>query len=296
MGTADIIPGISGGTIAFITGIYSQWLGAIVSINPIFVKNLLRLDWKSALAEIHLRFLLTLFLGIAVAILTTARVMHYFINNHAVLTWSLFFGLILASIFVVGKEIDSWQGPTIFCAGAGGAESAFLIVGMIPVTTPETWWFLVFSGIIVICAMVLPGLSGSFLLLILGKYEFVIGAIKNPFNFENLLVISLFTAGGLIGIVSFSRILKFFLSHYRQVTMAFLTGVMIGAMRKIWPWKEVLESKVVQGETHVLQEQNILPTKFDSQFLLAMILMIAGVVVVLILEKLSQRRIASSSP
>ena len=295
MGTADIIPGISGGTIAFITGIYSQWLGAIVSINLIFVKKLLRLDWKSALAEIHLRFLLTLFLGIAVAILTTARVMHYFINNHAVLTWSLFFGLILASIFVVGKEIDSWQGPTIFLAGAG-VLSAFLIVGMIPVTTPDTWWFLVFSGIIVICAMVLPGLSGSFLLLILGKYEFVIGAIKNPFNFENLLVIFLFTAGGLIGIVSFSRILKFFLSRYRQATMAFLTGMMIGAMRKIWPWKEVIESKVVKGETYVLQEQNILPTKFDSHFLLAVILMIAGVVFVLLLEKISQRRIASSSP
>ncbi len=295
MGTADIIPGVSGGTIAFITGIYSQWLGAIVSINLTFVKNLLRLEWKSALAEIHLRFLLTLFLGIAVAILTTARVMHYFINNHAVLTWSLFFGLILASIFVVGKEIDSWQGPTIFFAGAGGL-GAFLIVGMIPVTTPETWWFLVFSGIIVICAMVLPGLSGSFLLLILGKYEFVMGAIKNPFNFENLLVIFLFAAGGLIGIVSFSRVLKFFLSHYRQATMALLTGVMIGAMRKIWPWKEVLESKVIKGETHVLQEQNILPTKFDSQFLLAVILMIVGVVFVLILEKLSQRKIASSSP
>ena len=295
MGTADIIPGVSGGTIAFITGIYSQWLGAIVSINLIFVKNLLRLEWKSALAEIHLRFLLTLFLGIAVAILTTARVMHYFINNHAILTWSLFFGLILASIFVVSKEIDSWRGPTIFFAGTGGL-SAFLMVGMIPVTTPETWWFLVFSGIIVICAMVLPGLSGSFLLLILGKYEFVIEAIKNPFNFENLLVIFLFASGVFIGIVSFSRVLKFFLSHYRQVTMAFLTGVMIGAMRKIWPWKEVLESKVIKGETYVMQEQNILPTKFDSQFLLAVILMIVGVVFVLILEKLSQRKIASSSP
>ena len=295
MGTADIIPGVSGGTIAFITGIYSQWLGAIVSINLIFVKNLLRLEWKSALAEIHLRFLLTLFLGIAVAILTTARVMHYFINNHAILTWSLFFGLILASIFVVSKEIDSWRGPTIFFAGTGGL-SAFLMVGMIPVSTPETWWFLVFSGIIVICAMVLPGLSGSFLLLILGKYEFVIEAIKNPFNFENLLVIFLFASGVFIGIVSFSRVLKFFLSHFRQATMAFLTGVMIGAMRKIWPWKEVLESKVIKGETYVMQEQNILPTKFDSQFLLAVILMIVGVVFVLILEKLSQRKIASSSP
>ena len=295
MGTADIIPGVSGGTIAFITGIYSQWLGAIVSINLIFVKNLLRLEWKSALAEIHLRFLLTLFLGIAAAIFTTARVMHYFINNHAILTWSLFFGLILASIFVVSKEIDSWRGPTIFFAGTGGL-SAFLMVGMIPVSTPETWWFLVFSGIIVICAMVLPGLSGSFLLLILGKYEFVIEAIKNPFNFENLLVIFLFASGVFIGIVSFSRVLKFFLSHFRQATMAFLTGVMIGAMRKIWPWKEVLESKVIKGETYVMQEQNILPTKFDSQFLLAVILMIVGVVFVLILEKLSQRKIASSSP
>ncbi len=294
MGTADIVPGVSGGTIAFISGIYSQWLGAIVSINLVFVRSLLRFEWKSALAEIHLRFLLPLLFGIGVAIVSTARLMHYLITTHAVLTWSLFFGLILASIFIVGKEIDSWQGTTILFAGGGGL-SAYFIVGVIPLTTPETWWFLVFSGIIVICAMVLPGLSGSFLLLILGKYEFVTGAVKNPFNLDNMLVIFLFALGCVIGIVGFSRILKSLLSHYRSATMALLTGVMVGAMRKIWPWKEILESKVIHGEIHILEEQNILPAQFDIQLLLAVILMIVGIVLVLVLAKISQRTMESSS-
>ena len=294
MGTADIIPGVSGGTIAFITGIYSQWLEAIVSINLVFVKKLLRLKWKSALAEIHLRFLLPLLFGISIAIVSTARLMHYLMTSHAVLTWSLFFGLILASIFVVSKEIDSWQGTPFLFAGVGGL-CAFFVVGMIPVSTPETWWFLVCCGIVVICAMVLPGLSGSFLLLILGKYEFVTGAIKNPLNLDNMLVIFLFVLGCLIGIVGFSRILKSFLKHYRSATMALLTGVMIGAMRKVWPWKEALESKVIHGEVHVLREQNILPAQIDGQFFMAVLLMIVGVVIVLLLEKLWQRTMESSS-
>ena len=287
MGSADIIPGVSGGTIAFITGIYSQWLAAITSINLAFFKKVLRLDLKGALAEIHLRFLFPLLLGIGIAIVSTARLMHYLITQHGVLTWSLFFGLILASIYVVGKEIERWKGNTFVFVGIG-ALGAFFIVGLIPVTTPESWWFILLSGIIAICAMVLPGLSGSFILLILGKYEFVTGAIKNPFNLENIVIILLFASGCVVGIMGFSRILKFFLNNYRDATMALLTGVMIGAMRKVWPWKEVLEEKVIRGKVHVLQEQNILPLQFDTQVMFALILMLFGIAFVLLLEKFSR--------
>ncbi len=293
MGSADIIPGVSGGTIAFITGIYSHWLAAIASINLVFVKKLISFDWKGALAEIHVRFLLALLLGIGIAILSTARLMHYLITTHPVLTWSLFFGLILASILVVGKEIENWKGSSLVFVGVG-AVSAYVVVGLIPVTTPESWWFILFSGIIAICAMVLPGLSGSFILLILGKYEFITGAIKNPFQLDNIVIIVLFGCGCVIGIIGFSRILKYFLAHYRNATMGILTGFMIGAMRKVWPWKEVLETKVIRGKVHVLQEQNILPPQFDSQLIFAIALIMIGFAFVLFLEKMSQSARTSS--
>ncbi len=287
MGTADIIPGVSGGTIAFITGIYDQLLAAISSVNVTFVKKLLQFDLKGALSEIHLRFLITLFIGIAVAIVSTARVMHYLINEHPVPTWALFFGLIAASIIVVGKTIEEWNGVTLLAMGIGGV-TAYFIVGLIPVTTPEAPWFIFFSGMIAICAMILPGLSGSFLLLILGKYAFVTGAIKNPFNLDNIVIIITFASGCLVGLLGFARILKYLLNHYHTWTMAFLTGIMIGAMRKVWPWKEVLETVEIRGKVHVLAEQNVLPT-LDAQFALAAVLMVIGFVLVMGLERISNK-------
>lgn len=287
MGAADIIPGVSGGTIAFITGIYSQWLEAIASVNLIFVKKFFRFDWKGALAEVHVRFIVPLLFGIALAIVSVARLMNYLISSHAVLTWSLFFGLILASIYIVSKEIKRWRGSTLVFVAAG-AVGAYWVVGLIPVATPETWWFLLFSGMIAICAMVLPGLSGAFILLVLGKYEFVTGALKNPFALENLFIIFFFVCGCLIGIIGFSRLLKFFLTHYHDLTLALLTGVMVGAMRKIWPWKEVLETKIIRGKTHVLQEQNVLPSQLDSQVFWAVLLMLIGMAFVFFLDKFSR--------
>lgn len=287
MGSADVIPGVSGGTIAFITGIYTQWLEAIASVNLIFVKKFFNLEWKAALAEAHLRFILPLLLGIALAIVSIARLMNYFIKSHAVLTWSLFFGLILASIYVVSKEIERWD-VKAFAFTAIGAGAAYFVVGLIPVATPETGWFLFLCGIIAICAMVLPGLSGAFLLLILGKYEFITAALKNPFHLDNTLTLLVFIFGCLTGIIGFSRLLKFFLNHHRNVTMALLTGVMMGAMRKIWPWKEVLETKVIRGKTHVLQEQNTFPAQIDAQVLLAVILMLIGMAFVFFLDKFSR--------
>ena len=287
MGTADIIPGVSGGTIAFITGIYEQLLAAISSVNIVFFKKLLSLDLKGAMAEIHLRFLLPLFLGIGVAIVSTARLMHYLIKEHPVLTWSMFFGLIAASIIVVGKTIENWQSGAPFVVI--GAVAAYFIVGLIPVTTPETWWFILLSGMIAICAMILPGISGSFILLILSKYEFVTGAIKNPFNVDNLVIIFIFSCGCAIGLLGFARVLKYLLSRYHNATMALLTGVMIGAMRKVWPWKEVLETKMIRGKVHVLQEQNVFPSQLDTQVIMAIGLMVLGFVLVMALDRYASR-------
>jgi putative membrane protein len=288
MGGADIIPGVSGGTIAFITGIYSQLVDAIRSFDTLFVRRLLRLDLKGALAEVHARFLACLLFGILTAIVTMAGFMNFMLNNHPVEIWSLFFGLIAASIFVVGREIKPLNAVNMGFVLLG-AVGSYLLVGMIPVSTPETPAFIFLCGSIAICAMILPGISGAFLLLMLGKYEYVTRTLKNPFLWDNFVVIATFAAGAALGIVLFSRVLHFLLSRWHAATVSVLTGFMIGALRKVWPWKEVLESAVIRGKMHVLRTQNVLPDGFTGEVALAVGLFAVGVLVVVVLERLSNR-------
>ncbi|RJP86909.1 MAG: DUF368 domain-containing protein [Desulfobacteraceae bacterium] len=286
MGAADTVPGVSGGTIALITGIYDDLLSAIKSANFKVAGSLLRLDFKDVLSELHVRFILPLFLGIAIAILSLARLMVYLLANHATLTWSLFFGLIAASIWVVGKQVEKWTLGTgaLFLAGSG---AAFVIVNLMPASTPEDLWFVFVSGMLAICAMILPGLSGAFILLILGKYEFIIATLKNPFLLENLVIIVVFASGCAIGLAGFARVLKILLQKYHSLTLAFLAGLMFGSMRKIWPWKETLETSMIHGKLRVLKESNIWPQTGDSDLVFAVCLIITGFVVVMVLERLS---------
>ena len=287
MGTADIIPGVSGGTVAFITGIYAQLLAGIKSFDLAAVKAILRLDFASAVSGVHLKFLVPLFFGIAVAVVSTSRLMNYLLAHHPVPLWSLFFGLIAASILVVWRKVKVKNAAALGSLVVG-TLLGWLIVGLIPVRTPEALWFIFVSGLIAICAMILPGISGAFILLILGKYEYVTGALKNPFALDNMLIIAVFLAGAAVGIASFSRLLHWLFSRWHDLTVACLTGFMLGAMRKIWPWKEVLESKVIRGKVHVLAEQNILPQAFDGVFWLAVALAAAGFLAVLMLESLTK--------
>ncbi len=289
MGGADIIPGVSGGTIAFITGIYEQLVDAIRSFDAAFVRRLLALDVPGALASAHLRFILVLLFGILTAVVTMASVMNHMLHAHPVEIWSLFFGLIAASIFVVGREIRPLSAGNLFFV-ALGALGSYLLVGMIPVSTPETLPFIFLCGAIAICAMILPGISGAFLLLMLGKYEYVTRTLKAPFAADNFGVIAVFAAGAATGIVLFSRILHFLLSRYHAATISVLTGFMIGALRKVWPWKEVLESAVIRGKMHVLREQNVLPAHLGGEVFQALVLAALGVAVVLVLERLSRER------
>lgn len=289
MGSADIIPGVSGGTIALITGIYEKLLQAIKSINITACKHLLKFDIKGFVSEVHLRFLLSLFLGISVAILSLARIMNYLLHHYPVYTWSLFFGLITASIFVVGHKILNWSMSACLLLAAG-ALTAYLIVNMIPVSTPETMAFIFTSGFIAICAMILPGLSGAFILLILGKYEFITGTLKNPFILENMLVIIVFCAGCAAGLLSFSRLLNYLIQKYYDQSLAFLTGLMVGSMTKIWPWKEAIATKMIRGKVHVLSERNILPGSLDAEFYSALFLAGIGLAIVFTLEKLSKQQ------
>ena len=287
MGSADVIPGVSGGTIALITGIYEDLIGALKSIDASMVAKVLSFDLKGALARVHIRFLLSLFVGIGIAIISLARLMNFLLNHHPVLTWSLFFGLIAASILVVSRQVANWGARTGISLVAGTAAAAF-IVNLIPVTTPEALWFILLCGIIAICAMILPGISGAFILLILGKYEFITATLKNPFVPHNLMIIIIFCLGCLIGLLSFSRLLNYLLTNFRSLTMAFLTGLMVGSMPKIWPWKEILETKIVRGKSHVIWGANIMPETMSAEVLLALLLAITGFMTVLIIERLAR--------
>ncbi len=292
MGTADVVPGVSGGTVAFITRIYDPLLCAIASFDLNALARLLRGRLTEALAGLHLRFLLALGFGIASAILSTARLMHYLLTTHPVATWALFCGLIVASILVVGREITDWRGgvPMLVL----GTVVAYGIVGLIPVQTPDTPLIVFLCGMVAICAMILPGLSGAFLLLILGKYATVTGALRNPFDEGNLLLLAVFAAGCLVGLLGFSRILKLCLERFQNLTMALLTGLMVGALRKVWPWKEVLETELIRGKEYVLREANVLP-EADGGLLLALGLAATGFVLVLALDRWSRREEASAS-
>ena len=287
MGCADIIPGVSGGTIALITGIYESLLRAIKSIDRQVFADLAHLRVASALERMHLRFLMTLLLGIASALFTLAQLIHYLLDHFGVQTAALFFGLIAASIWFVARRVHQWSARH-FIAFFAAAVAAFLLVGMIPVQTPETGWFIFLSGLIGICVMILPGISGAFLLLIMGKYAYLTAALKDPFNTDSLIIIVLFGLGAVVGLAGFSRILSFFLDRYHDVTMAALTGLMAGSLRKIWPWKETLESTVIRGKNYILQEKNVWPADFDAVFWVSMVLFVMGFAVVFALERLGR--------
>lgn len=287
MGSADIVPGVSGGTIALIVGIYSDLIEAIKSADFKMLKQLTRLDVKGALTSFHIRFLLPLLLGISVAIISLSRLVNYLLHHHSVYTWSLFFGLIGASILIVGRQVPVWtRGAWLLFLF--GISVAHLIVNMIPVTTPNTLSFIFLSGVIAICAMILPGLSGAFILLILGKYEYITGCLKNPFLPENMIIIFVFCFGCIVGIVWFSRILHYFLNRYRSLSLAFLAGLMTGSMQKIWPWKEVFAVKLIRGKEHIIWGKSVLPETVTIEIVAAITLMCIGFFVVFLLDRLSR--------
>lgn len=285
MGSADIVPGVSGGTVALISGIYDQLLAAISSGNET-IGNICKGRFQDAASSLHLRFLAVLLGGIGVAIVGLSRLMHYLLAEQPIPTWSLFFGLIVGSILLIGRNITAWcgKGGVAFLLGT---IAAYILVGLIPVQTPESMPFIFLAGMIAICAMILPGISGSFLLLIMGKYQFITGAIKNPLAGDSFQILAVFGTGCLVGILGFSKLLSFLLEKYHNITMAALTGMMLGSMRKIWPWKITTDSIIVRGKTHILSTDNIMPGQIDSELYLALTLAVIGFFLVIILQKMT---------
>lgn len=284
MGCADVVPGVSGGTMAFIMGIYQELIQSIKSFNVDLLKKVLRLDVKAVMDHIPWAFLVCILGGIATAVLSLVHFLSWCLEEHPVHLYSLFFGLILASIVVVGKHAH-WKLRGVISLIAG-IVLAYWLVGQVPHQVENTLPILFFSGMIAITAMILPGISGSFILLILGQYEFVIGAIKD----FNLVVIIVFGLGCVTGLMGFSRILDWLLKNHEQVTMTLLVGFMIGSLRRIWPWKNVVDTMMDRhGDEVVIKADNILPSFSTDGFWLSAGLMVVGVFVILALQKLQKK-------
>ncbi|MDH5581531.1 MAG: DUF368 domain-containing protein [Bdellovibrionales bacterium] len=297
MGIADLIPGVSGGTIAFITGIYEDLLNAIATVNKEVIFKILKFQWKTAAHEMHLKILLPILGGILTAIFSLAKLMHFLLNNHPIPTWGLFFGLITASIIIVGKDLDKTHrihSPTNILWIIIGVVVGYGLVSLIPVHTPENLFFIFLCGVIGITAMILPGISGSFILLILGKYEFITASVKDPFHGNNIITLLVFGCGSVTGLLGFSKILNYLLKHFRKNTLAFLVGLLIGTLKKLWPWKEVLESTVIRGKTRVLREQNFFPADMSFDTLFVFGIMLVGFLAIIFMEYASNHKRTSS--
>lgn len=290
MGAADVVPGVSGGTIAFISGIYEELIGSLNNINFSLLKNLKNEGFKSTWKKVNGPFLLALLSGVFVSIISLAKGVEWLLENHPILLWSFFFGLVLASIIYIGKQIKIKPSDyKLFLAMAVGAVVAYLITTLNPAETSDTNLFLFFAGALAICAMILPGISGSFILVIIGAY----GPVLEALNSRNLKMILIFGAGAVVGLLSFSKLLKWFFEKYHRLTLAVITGFMIGSMNKIWPWKIALTFRTnSKGVKIPLNEESISPFNFDGdpQLLQAIGLMVFGVLIILILEKISTKK------
>lgn len=280
MGAADVVPGVSGGTIAFIVGIYDELINSIKSINlhagRLLCKGRLREFWKT----INGNFLFFLLLGIGISVFSLAKLITYLLETEPVLVWSFFFGLVLASTWFVSKDIKEWNWKTV-SGFLVGAVVAFYITVATPTETPTHLLFIFCCGVIAICAMILPGISGSFILVLLGKYFYIMEAVKTL----DLVVLGVFAVGCFLGITSFSHVLSYALRRFRNVTLAVLSGFMLGSLNKVWPWKAQVK-ELMEGQTIVV-EQNVLPGESLTE---GIVLMLVGFILVYVLEKISARK------
>lgn len=306
MGASDVVPGVSGGTMAFILGIYEELIDSIKSIDLNVIKLLLSFKIKEVFTIVPWQFLLSVLFGILLAIFSLAEGIEWLLKNEPVLIWSFFFGLVIASVFVVKKRITKWSVEPIVAMIVATVVS-FIIVGQIPAETPNALWFIFLSGAIVICAMILPGISGSFILVLLGKYQHILEVVNNvrecgsqviKLDFgalslcsTDILTLGVFAIGAGVGIITFARVLSWLFKEYHDITVAVLMGLMMGSLRKIWPWKETLKTITdSHGELIPIEQINILPPSFTNEVIFAIGLAILGFVLVFGLETLANKK------
>jgi putative membrane protein len=289
MGGADVVPGVSGGTIAFISGIYEELLNSIKAINLPNIRLLLAGKFTRFWQAINGNFLLVLFTGILISIKSLATLLIFLKETYPIQLWSFFWGLIMISSVVVLRQITQWRW-TVILSGIIGVILAVIITSLTPAHTSDSYLMIVLSGVLGISAMILPGISGAFILLILGKYEFILTALSEL----NLLVIGLFILGCLIGIISFVRLISWLLSKYHNMAVALLAGFMMGSLNKLWPWKETIEYRLDRHGNQVpFVDINVMPTKYfevsgqDPVVIQAILFMAIGFFVVVVIEKIA---------
>jgi putative membrane protein len=286
MGAADVVPGVSGGTIAFISGIYEELVGSINNINFSLFKTLRKDGFKSAWEQLNGNFLLALFAGIFISLFSLATIVSWLLENQPILLWSFFFGLVAASIFFVGKEIEKWNAATVIVLMLGAAI-AYFITTLPPNENIHSLPYLFLSGAIAVCAMILPGISGAFILVLLGSYKTILDAVHE----RDLKIVATVGLGAIFGLLSFARILKWMFKHYKNLTLAVLTGFILGSLPKIWPWKRILETKTFGEKVITIAEKNISPFAFEgnNQLLFAIVLAAIGFSLIFILEKVASK-------
>ncbi len=288
MGAADIVPGVSGGTIALISGIYEEFVNSLKSFSSalnVLRKNGIKAAWKHVNGD----FLLALFGGILLSLISLVQFIKYALAEHPILLWSFFFGLILASTYYVAKTVDKWNLQNILAFLIGGVLIYYL-TSISPSESSTAPWFVFVSGALAICAMILPGISGAFILVLLGKYAFIIEALSEA----QIKTIAFFAAGCVTGLLSFSHLLSWMLRHYHNLTIALLSGFMLGSLNKIWPWKRVLEWGVDRhGEKVSVLDMNVMPFNFegDAQLILSIFLAFLGFALIVIFETLAKKKL-----
>ena len=289
MGAADVVPGVSGGTIAFISGIYEELLGSISNVNLKLLKTLKNEGIKAAWKQLNGNFLAALFIGIFVSIVSLAKAIKWMLENEPILLWSFFFGLVLASIIYIAKQITKWNVVSIVVLILG-SFLAYYITTLNPlVSENSSLLFMFLAGAIAICAMILPGISGAFILVLLGAYKPILAAV----NDRDLKTIAAVGLGAIVGLLSFSKVLKWLFAHYKNITLAGLTGFIIGSLNKIWPWKETLTWRTNSHGVEVpFNQQSVSPFSFngDAQLTVAIILAIVGFGLILLMERIAVQK------
>ncbi len=302
MGAADVVPGVSGGTIAFISGIYEELIETIHNIDLGFFSIWKKEGFLKAWRHYNLGFLLALFSGVFISIISLAKLITWLLETYPIMVWSFFFGLVIASIVYVGKQLTNWKMPVITALLLATIVS-YLVTIADPIGSPDNTWFLFFAGFVAIIAMILPGISGAFILLLLGAYTAVIGIVTqfgegittlNSSQFFGALgKLLVFAVGAILGLKVFSRALNWMFKHHKNLTLAVLTGFMIGALNKIWPWKQVLQYRLNHaGQEVPFIERSILPQNYEGepQIMYAIIFAIIGFLTIFLLEKLAVRK------
>lgn len=289
MGGADIIPGVSGGTVALILGIYERLVSAISHLDPTFLSFVAQRKIKEAAAHIDLRFLIPLGCGILVGVVALGSVMHTLLEDYRQFTMAAFFGMIGASCYLVAKLVDRWR-MVEYSLLLGGALFAFWLVSQPAFSNPpDALWYVFVCGAIAICAMILPGISGSFILLILGKYHEITGIIKEVLKLKisaaSLILVATFASGCLIGLISFSKILKWLLSKHAAKTMALLCGFMLGSLKKIWPFQIDTTPEVEEFKHKKFEILSLNEVSYDASFVITIVIVILAAAAVLLLDR-----------